>query len=131
VTEAVLFGVFLPGAFDAFAGADFRGAAFWTATLAATFVAGAAFTAAFLAGAFLAAGSGFAAAALFAAHRFFVAAAIRALAATLKIRFGVAFLATPSADATLRTGLVNRASYRETTCVSTEPIVECVSSLMQ
>ena len=77
-TEAVFFGVFLTGAF---AGADFLGAA-WTATLAATFfaaIAGAVFTAAFLTAAFLATtGSGFAAAAVFDAHRCFVAAMKRA-----------------------------------------------------
>ena len=74
------FAAFLTGAFAAFAGADFLGAASWTATLAATYfnAFGAVFPAAFLTAAFLAAtGSGFAAAALFAAHRFFVAAMIR------------------------------------------------------
>ena len=142
VTEAGFFAAFLAGAFANFARADFLGAAFWTATVAATFfaaLAGAVFTAAFFTAAFLAATrSCAAAAALFAAHRFFVAAMIRfkpsslirrlalgnsgtaaaflplwnaahrffcaaailALAATLKVRFGMAFFET--------TGLPNR-----------------------
>src|ERR1019366_4499355 len=90
-TEAAFFAAFLTGAFAAFAGADFRGAAFWTPTLAATFLAafdGVGFTAAFLTVAFLAAtGSGFAAAALFAAHRFFVAAMILFKPSSLMRRF--------------------------------------------
>src|ERR1022692_5074210 len=101
VTETDFFAAFLTGTLTAFAGADFLGAAFCTATLAATFFAafaGAVFTAASLTVAFLAAtGSGFAAAALFAAHRFFVAAMIRFMPSSLMRRF--AFGASGAADA--------------------------------
>ena len=83
VAGAFFLATLLTGAFAAFAGADFLGAALWTTTLAATV-----FTAAFLTVAFLAAtGSGFAAAALFAAHRFFVAAMIRFKPSSLMRRF--------------------------------------------
>jgi hypothetical protein len=140
VTEAGFLEAFLTGAFAALAVADFVDAAFWTATFFADF-AGAVLAAAFLTVAFLAAtGSGFAAAALFAAYRFFVAAmilfkpsslmrrfgfgnsgadvtflplwsaahrffwatAILALAATLNIRFGAAFWATTGLPRWLR-----------------------------
>ncbi len=87
VTEAAIFAAFLAGAFATFAGADFLGVAFWTTTFFATF-AGEVFTAAFLTRTFLASiGSGFAAAAFFAAQRFFVAATIRFMPSSLMRRF--------------------------------------------
>lgn len=81
---------FLTGAFAGFAGAAFFGAAFRTAAFGATFFVfgGAAFIDGFLVTGFWTAGSRFAAAALFAAHRFFVAAIIAAFPAADSLRFG-------------------------------------------